>query len=300
MPKGGKRMADDTGSTVLRRHLGRALRELRSRAGITLDAAAMASEFSRPKLCRIETGLGAVRGVDVRALCELYRATPALSQALVALAGETRTKGWWHSYGSPVPAWLDLYAGLESTAGRLREYQDTLVPALLQTRGYALGVHQHDPDTTDDERKRRVEARLRRQVLLRRPLPPPPRFDAVLSEAVLLRAVGGAETMAGQLRHLLDVDRLPSVSIRVVPLAAGPHLGMIAGAFVMLDFPTVNRIVPEPPVVYRESLTGALYLDRAAELAAYERVWASLDALALDEEQSRQLINKIVLEVHHG
>jgi hypothetical protein len=47
-------------------------------------------------------------------------------------------------------------------------------------------------------------------------------------------------------------------------------------------------------------LTGALYLDRPQELAAYENVWSSLDALALDEGQSRQLINKIIGEVHHG
>jgi hypothetical protein len=45
---------------------------------------------------------------------------------------------------------------------------------------------------------------------------------------------------------------------------------------------------------------GALYLDRKEELAAYETIWTSLDALALDEEQSRQLINKIIEEVHYG
>ncbi|WP_353962217.1 DUF5753 domain-containing protein [Micromonospora sp. NBC_01655] len=114
------------------------------------------------------------------------------------------------------------------------------------------------------------------------------RFDVVLSEAVLLRVVGGAVAMAEQLRHLVEASRLPHVSIRVAPLAAGPHDVAIAGSFVLLDFPLGIRVDPEPPVVYRESLTGTLYLDRPAELAAYEKVWASLDALALGEE------------VHHG
>jgi hypothetical protein len=90
------------------------------------------------------------------------------------------------------------------------------------------------------------------------------------------------------------------VSIRVVPLAAGPHQGSVAGSFVMLDFPPGNQTTPEPPVVYCESWTGALYLDRAEEIAAYEKIWTSLDAVTLDEGQSRHLIGKIIGEVHHG
>ena len=54
-------MADDMGSTVPRRQLGRALRDLRTEAGVTLDAAAEAMECSRQKVWRIETGLGPVR-----------------------------------------------------------------------------------------------------------------------------------------------------------------------------------------------------------------------------------------------
>ncbi len=92
-------MADDMGSTVLRRQLGRAFRDLRTEARMTLDAVAEAMQFSRQKLWRIESGLGPARPVDIRAMCELYAATPELTAALTALAGETKAKGWWHSYG---------------------------------------------------------------------------------------------------------------------------------------------------------------------------------------------------------
>ena len=57
--------------------------------------------------------------------------------------------------------------------------------------------------------------------------------------------------------------------------------------FVMLEFPLGNRATPEPSVIYSESWTGALYLDRLEEFAAYEKVWAGLDQLALDERQSQ-------------
>ncbi|MEU7573360.1 helix-turn-helix transcriptional regulator [Micromonospora sp. NPDC049240] len=293
-------MADDMGSTVPRRQLGRALRELRTEARMTLDGAAEAIQCSRQKMWRIETGLGAVRALDVKAMCDLYAATPELTTALTALATETKAKGWWHSYGDAIPDWFELYVGLESAASRLREYDDTLIPGLLQTRGYANGVYQHRLRMSGDERERLVEVRLQRQTLLERRLPPAPRFEVVLSEAVLLRVVGSPHTMAEQLRRLLNVGRLPHVSIRVLPLAAGLHFGAVAGPFVMLDFPLRNRVEPEPSVIYSESLTGALYLDRKEEIATYEEVWASLASLALDEQQSRQLINKIIGEVHHG
>ncbi|RQW89114.1 helix-turn-helix domain-containing protein [Micromonospora globispora] len=293
-------MAEDVGSTVPRRQLGRALRELRTEAQMTLDGAAQALECSRQKVWRIEAGLSTVRRLDVRAMCELYGATPELTGALTGLAGETRARGWWHAYGDTVPDWFELYVGLEAAAGRLREHDDTLVPGLLQTRGYASAVCQHRSGMTDDERERLVEVRLQRQALLRRRLPPPPRFDVMLSEAALLRVVGGPATMAEQLRHLVEMSWLPHVSIRVVPLAAGLHFGAVAGAFVLLDFPPGNRVEPEPSVVYSESVTGALYLDRKEELAAYERIWASLDSLALDEGPSRHLITKISEEAHHG
>jgi hypothetical protein len=68
----------------------------------------------------------------------------------------------------------------------------------------------------------------------------------------------------------------------------------------MLDFPLVSRTTPDPSVVYSESVTGALYLDRPEEFAVYEKIWSSLGALALDEEQSRRLSIKIKEEVHHG
>lgn len=295
----GRPMAADEASTVPRRHLGRIMRELRLDAGVTLDAAAVALECSRQKVWRIEVGYGTSRGVDVRAMCELYGVSTELTAALIALAGETRAKGWWHAYDE-VPAWLDLYPGLAATARRLREHADALVPTLLQTPGYALALHEGDPELTDDDRERLVQARLHRQGLLRRRLPAPPWLDVVLSEAVLLRVAGGPATMAGQLHHLREVARLPNVRVRVVPLAAGLPVGAEAGAFTLLDFPRVKRSVPESPVVYRESVTGALYLDRPAELAAYERVWAGLGALALDPAQSAHLIGKIAEEVHHG
>lgn len=65
-------MAEEIGSMVPRRQLGRLLRQARTDAGVTLDAAAEALEYGRQKIWRIEGGMGAVRSLDVKAMCELY------------------------------------------------------------------------------------------------------------------------------------------------------------------------------------------------------------------------------------
>ncbi|MFE9203412.1 helix-turn-helix domain-containing protein [Micromonospora sp. NPDC007230] len=295
-------MAEDIGSTVPRRQLGRLLRQYRTEAGVTLDAAAEALEYSRQKIWRIECGLGAVRVLDVKAMCELYGVSAEMTEAMKGLATETKSKGWWHAYGDAVPSWFELYVGLESAAAHLRQYEETMIPGLLQTREYALGLARLDrPSAAEEERERAVEVRLQRQGLLSRRLPKPPRLDAVLSEAVLRRAVGNRGVMVSQLSRLIEAAELPNVSVRVLPFAVGPHSGAVAGSFVILDFPATKggRAAPEPSVAYSEWLTGAIYLDKPDELATYRAAWKSLEALALDEAQSTDMIKKIIGEVRH-
>jgi len=294
-------MAEDIGSTVPRRQLGRLLRQFRTEAGVTLDAAAEALEYSRQKIWRIECGLGAVRVLDVKAMCELYDVSPEMTEAMRGLALETKSKGWWHAYGDAVPTWFELHVGLESAAAHLREYGESLIPGLLQTHDYALGIYRLDqPEATDESLAQAVEVRLQRQNLLTRRLPKAPQHHSVLSEAVLHRTVGGKQVMTAQLSHLLELSEAANVSIRVLPLAAGPPAGAVAGSFVILDFPVAKgRAATEPATVYSESLTGALYLDKAEEVAAYRATWKSLDALALDEAESRVLIKRIMGEARH-
>ena len=293
-------MTRDTGSTVPRRQIGRVLRELRTEARMTLDGVAAALRCSPGKMWRIEAGLGATRGIDVKALCALYDAAPELTAALLALARETGARGWWHSYDDDTASGrlaFEPYTGLESAASQIRRFGDSLIPDLLQTRSYALAICQRRSTLPSERRSRLAEECLQRQSLLRRRLPRPPRVEVILAEAALLRTVGDAAIMVEQLRHLLSVGETPNVSVRVLPLAAKLHRGAETGSFVILDFPLANRTTPEPPVVYCQSWTGALYLDRPEEYAAYEEVWADLDDLTVGEKASRQLIDTIITEV---
>ncbi|MEV5821588.1 helix-turn-helix transcriptional regulator [Micromonospora harpali] len=282
-------MRETHGSTVPRRQLGRLLTQLRESAHVSIDAAAGELDCSRQKLWRIERGLTSAKTPDVRMLCELYQATPDQARVLLGLAEVSRAEGWWHAHGSSVPSWFSLYVGLENAASSIRHYNAELVPGLLQTPGYATALFQHNrPELGEEERKKAVGFRLQRQGLLARRLPPAPELTVILSEAVLRRPVPGRSVMADQLRHLLAVGERHNITVRVLPLAAE------AGTFVLLDFPLSALGAPtEPPTVYVEGLTGALYLDQPAEIAAYERVWQGLESLALGEGQSAELIDAI-------
>lgn len=290
-----------TGSTVPRRQLGRYLRELRGSAGLTVRAAARELERSEPTLWRIESGLVAVRALDVEQMCRLYGATEDMTKALMALARETKAKGWWQRYGDVVPEWFDLFVGLEAAANQMAEYEHSVVPGLFQSEGYARTVIAADHQgERDEEIARRVELRLGRQAILKRPIDPPA-IRAVLGEPVLRSPVGGRTVMAGQLDHLAEVSQLPNVSLRVVPVSAGYHPGIVTPSFTILRFPVNGGgQESEPPTIYQEMYTGALYLDKPTEVerfdAAFEAIWNT----ALDERSSRKLISKTAEDMRHG
>src|SRR6266478_6547945 len=189
---------ETTGSTVPRRQLGRYLRELRNRERLTVKAAAEKLEWSEAKIWRIETGQTSLRSLDVEAMCKIYAAPADLTEALMGLARETKARGWWHAYGDVIPERFDVYIGLEEAASQLSWYESELVPGLLQTEDYARTVIKAgNPDVASDEIDRRVQVRIARQALVRRPTAPLD-LRVVLNESILRRPVGGPQIMASQ------------------------------------------------------------------------------------------------------
>jgi len=280
-----------TGSTVPRRQLGRYLRDLRNKSRLTVRAAAEALEWSEAKIWRIESGHTSMRSLDVETMCRIYGAQADTTEALMALAKETKARGWWLSYNDVIPEGFDVYIGLEEAAARFQLYESELVPGLLQTEDYARTLIQADnPGVAEAEIERRVQVRMQRQTLLGR-VTSPPEVNVVLNEAILRRPVGGEKCMAAQLAHLVEVAELATVTIKVMPFDAGMHHGIMSRQFAILDFPVnVNGALTEPPIVYVESFTGELYLDKAHEIERYSGVFTDIWSTALDEAASRSLI----------
>ena len=285
-------------STVPRRQLGRHLRRLREASGVTVKGAAEHLDCSVQKVWRMEKGTTAVRGSDVRHLCDFYSADAELTGVLIGLARQTRAKGWWQSYGDAVPEWFELYVGLEAAATLIRTFSPTLVHGLLQAPAYMDSIMEADqPETSEQERRHQVAVKTERRALLTRHFPPPPRLEVIIWEAVLRSPTNTPGALEQQIFHLLEAQQLPNVSVRVLPLAAGPHRASVTGAFTILEF-TADGVQAEPPTVYQESLTGALYLDRPHEARAYDAMWAGLADKALSEEESAKLMTAIMREMN--
>jgi transcriptional regulator with XRE-family HTH domain len=277
------------GSTVPRRQLGRELKRLRSGGNFKVEQVTGKFGWSRSKLFRIEKGQVPVSRTDVMALCQLYRADDKLVDAMIALADESKRKGWWHAYGEAIPDWFELYVGLESTASRMRQYSTELVPGLLQTADYATAVSEAARIGAGIQAQ--VQVRLTRQSILTREDPAPPRLDVVLNESVLRRVVGSRAVMVGQLRKLLDAIEGLNVTIRILPFEAGAHAGMM-GSYLMLSFPDDD----EPDIVYLETPIGALYLEKPSELARYGVLFGDARERALEADASRDLIEATMKE----
>jgi DNA-binding XRE family transcriptional regulator len=286
----------ETGSTVPRRQAGRLMKQLREQAGISLMAAAEELEFSRARMYRIENGEVSLRKHDVLAMCAFYGANAQITEVLVGLARESKAKGWWHAYGDVVPAWFELYVGMETAAERLRHYAPGVIPGLLQNREYAEWVFRKRVDLDEAGVQNAVAVRLERQELLRRHSPRPPVLEVIIDEGVLRRSIADTLGMQKQLAHLVNISQRPGVSVRVLPFSVGPHSASSAGSFTILDFPTLGAAAPEPTTIYSENLTGALYLDKAREVETYSGIWRELERAALDQRASDDFIGTIIKE----
>jgi transcriptional regulator with XRE-family HTH domain len=254
------------GPTVQRLVLGGHLRRLREQAGMTTERAAASIRGSHSKISRIEHGRVGFKERDIADLLTLYGVTDGPErEALLKLASESNTPGWWQAYGDILPHWVEPYFGLEAAASFIREFELQFVPGILQVEEYAKAVIRLGNLPSEDEVVRRARARISRQAILSRD--DPPKVWAVLDEGSLRRCIGGPEVMKAQLRHLIDMCELPNVTLQILPFSAGAHRAM-GGPFTILRY-------TEPDlrdVVYIEQLTSALYLDKPTEVDAYLEV----------------------------
>jgi hypothetical protein len=261
------------GPTVLRMLLGTQMRKLRQARGISPEAAGYAIRASASKISRLERGRGPCKERDIADLLTFYGVHGEEERAaLLRLAAESNTPGWWHHYTDILPGWLESYVALEEAASRIRTYEIQFVPGLLQTEDYARTlITRGNPKATAQEIDRRVALRMARQAILSRP--GAPQYWAVVHEETLWRPFGSRQLMRSQIEHLLAATQLPNVTLRVVPSRAETVAGE-GGPFTILRFSE-----PElPDVVYLEHLTSAIYLDKHSDLDHY---LAAMDRLLL-------------------
>lgn len=271
--------------TVHQRRLRIELRAAREAAGLTQEQAANELEWSLSKIIRIEAGTVRVTVTDVKVLLQLYGFPQERVEGVLTLARAAREQGWWNAYRKLLPQQLLDLIGYESAGHVLRNFQPLVVPGLLQTREYAREIlfTVRGGDDLDEM----VEVRMRRQELFRRD--DPPQFFFVIDEAAVRRLVGGTAVMRDQLAHLLDMAKLPHVTIEVVPFDAGAHTGLL-GSFQILDFSAPE----DDPVLYLEGAQGDLIgRDYIEEVVRYRERFEVLRGMSLGPEGTAVLLSNL-------
>lgn len=279
------------GPTVLRMILGRQLQALREKAGLSYEQAAEAIYSSPYTVRRMERAEGGLKPLTVKSLLMAYGITDVREiDTFLGLARDASKPGWWHSYDDVLPSWFKIAVGLEESASLIRAYEPQVVPGLLQTSDYVRAITMASfPGAAAEETERRVALRLARQELLRRPAPP--EYWVVLDETALRRPVGGRDVMRGQLAALIETAGPGNITIQVIPFAAGWHPALY-GMFWMFRFPDQEM----PDIVYSEGLTGAYYLSKPAETAAYTEALDRMCAQAASPEQTITILRDILKE----
>lgn len=280
---GEARSAPTVGQIVL----GMRLRDVREKAGFSFEEAAKALHVNQTTVRRMEKAEVGLKLPYVEKLLHTYGVPQPEVDAFLELTEEANQPGWWHRFRDVLPDWFSLYVSLEGEASLIRAYEPHFVPGLLQTPRYAhalLGIG--FPHATTEQLDRRVALRMERQTLLSRP--DAPRLWAVVDETVLRRPVGDADVMRAQIDHLLEVTRMPNVTLQIAPFAAGPHPGMF-GPFQLFRFS-----IPElPDVIYVENLTSASYFDERAEVAAYLEALDRMSTQAAPASRTEALLGDL-------
>jgi len=280
--------------TVLKRYVALELRRLRESAGFKRDDVAKRAGCATSHITHLEVARNLPKIPELELLLRHYGAAERIP-AVIELVEAARTgRDWWAPFAGAVPDWFELYLGMESAAARIASYDALVIPGLFQTPDYAEQiVRTGSPALSNAEVAQRVELRMARQDVLTRE-PDPPTIDAVLDESVLYRGAGEEIVLAEQLNHLLKLAESPTITIRVLPLAAGMHPG-VSGAFVLLSLPAV--LENDPGVVYTEDRVRGTYYDDPEIIARHRSTLDRLRDKACSVEESRATVLRRIEEL---
>ncbi|GAB2859352.1 helix-turn-helix transcriptional regulator [Streptomyces deserti] len=246
-------VSEDQQDPIYQGHrLRKRLRAARESAGLTHTDVAEALEWSPSKINRIETGKVGLAITDARVLLELYGVTDAEHvREITAMARAARRPPWWAAYRNVASEEFLRFLSYESSAIRIRNFQSSLMPGLLQTEEYAKQVFSMPDDKVNVEAL--LSLRLERQDRIVRAGGPELFF--ILDEAAIRRIVGGEQTMKNQYEKLLTLNEMDNVTIKVAPFTAGLY-PQFRSPYVLFQFPEEE----EDLVAYLEKPDGQLLL----------------------------------------
>ena len=287
-----------TSPYVRRLRLAAELRKLREERDLTTDELAKLVFQSRPKISKLENAQIRPDVGEVMTILEALEVTGAKYRRLLRLARDASRKGWWDRYGNAMGDRQRLYADLESGAKTIRSYNQTAIPAVLQTPELIAALVELDQAAgiVDYRPERMTEARMRRQQYLLSP--DGPTYTAVLDECVIYRLGVPRAVMSAQLRHLIKVVSAEQrITIQVVPYNAHFVGGLSPQASFSL-YTFTNRADPSVAVV--DTITTDLVLTTRRDVKWYIKQYDLLRKVALSPADSLAFLARAAEQLDEG
>ncbi|MFI9326402.1 helix-turn-helix domain-containing protein [Kitasatospora sp. NPDC052868] len=264
--------------------LGQRLREIRKDSGLTARALAASAGWHESKCSRIEHGRTPPSDGDLRVWAMLC-GVPEQAADLIATARavEGMYVEWRRIERPGLKQVQEAVLPLFERTRRFRVYQSWVVPGLLQTAGYTAAVLntivslRSVPDDVADA----VAVRMDRQRILHSGRH---RFAMLVEEWVLRTVIGDSTVMAEQLRHLIAVASLPSVSLGIIPFGTARGGGWPVESFTVFDDAQVNV----------ELVSAHLTITQPREIDEYAQAFAELSGIAVYGPSARQLITSAI------
>jgi transcriptional regulator with XRE-family HTH domain len=258
---------------------GAEVRRWRTAAGLSQEQLGQKVGYSGAQVGKVETG-ERTPSPDFVEYCD--RALPDAGGLFARIYELARR--WDGSY----PSWFTEWVEAERRAISLHTWEPLLIPGLLQTPDYARALFKAWRSAgSAEELDQLVSARIERQAIFEQLKPPS--LWAVIDEGVLTRCIGNAQIMHAQLEHLMDVSDRYKITVQVVPVAAGAHVGLL-GAFAIAAFENA------PGIVYMESPDVGHTTEKSSVVAKVSETFDMLRAEALPRGLSRDLIRKVAEE----
>lgn len=288
-------MSDDSSaySFIRRWQLAVSLRELRDRAGLTVEQAGerlskQPGRWSRSKVSRIENRDQIVKPRELEQMLDIYGVKDKKKrEALRDTLESASERGWWVAFKRATPDRMEPYLSMEAAAVSLRSYEPLVMPGLLQTAEYSRAlITGIEPGLAADEVERRVALRIARQRILTRQNPV--ELHVVVDQSVIERPVGRPAVMRTQLRRLAEFAEEPHGTLQILQTSAGPHPGL-AGKFTIVSLPD-----PLPDIAYTDGVGGAIYLENSDLVRDSTMNFGILTRLALPPAKSLDLVRELL------
>ncbi|MFC3895932.1 helix-turn-helix domain-containing protein [Lentzea rhizosphaerae] len=263
-------------STAYSRDLGDELRRLREKfTGLTGFAFAEQLGWDPSKVSNIENGKARASEIDLVQYLMICGRDSTYFEAF-----RDRYRYAFDPYVALVPDNLRTLAMAEAQAKKITSYDVLSVPGLIQTPEYAQTLLASGRNTPSDIEKF-LKWRMERQAVLKRPNRPECRF--YVHELALQLQVGDERIMEEQYLRMLFNTHI----LRIVPMSAGPAPIRMSPRMLF----SFEKLIP---VAYSETDLARVFAHDGAAIADSREFFKWLDALALDEGQSRSMLANYV------